>query len=80
MQFEEGGRASYSVDIRKTELAVIDRSEPGTDHVTVVPASLLEANVGSTARGSNMPSCRSRFRCIRWLPNCASFAAEGRRK
>ena len=38
MTIPEGGTVNYSDDIRTTELAVIDRSTPDHDRVTVVPA------------------------------------------
>jgi ABC-type transport system involved in cytochrome c biogenesis permease subunit len=50
MEIPEGRTVNYSDDIRTTELAVIDRSHPGHDHVTVVPAALLTANVGQSER------------------------------
>jgi ABC-type transport system involved in cytochrome c biogenesis permease subunit len=46
MTIPEGGTVGYSEDIRTYELAIIDHSAAETDHVTVVPASLLVANVG----------------------------------
>jgi ABC-type transport system involved in cytochrome c biogenesis permease subunit len=49
MSIPENSTVSYSEDIRTSELAVIDGSHAGHDHVTVVPASLLTANVGQSA-------------------------------
>jgi ABC-type transport system involved in cytochrome c biogenesis permease subunit len=46
MSIPEGGTVGYSDDIRSYELAVIDHSPAENDDVTVVPASLLKANVG----------------------------------
>jgi ABC-type transport system involved in cytochrome c biogenesis permease subunit len=46
MSIPEGGTVAYSDDIRSYELAVTDRSPAENDQVTVVPASLLAANVG----------------------------------
>src|SRR6185503_2429759 len=68
MQIPVGGTASYSQDFRGTELAIIDRSNAEHDQVTVVPASLLRANVGAEAPidDSQLP-----FKILvhRWLPN-----------
>jgi ABC-type transport system involved in cytochrome c biogenesis permease subunit len=68
MSIPEGGTISHSDDIRTTELAVIDRSHDGHDHVTVVPASLLVANVGANypITHENLPFD---VRVHRWLPN-----------
>jgi ABC-type transport system involved in cytochrome c biogenesis permease subunit len=38
-----GGSANYAVETRNYELAVIDRTDPATDKVTVVPAKKLQA-------------------------------------
>lgn len=46
MTIPEGGTAGFSDDIRSYELAVTDHSPADKDQVTVVPASLLTANVG----------------------------------
>jgi ABC-type transport system involved in cytochrome c biogenesis permease subunit len=50
MSIMEGETANYASDIRTTELAIVDHSNPDTDYVVVVPASLLRANVGATGR------------------------------
>jgi ABC-type transport system involved in cytochrome c biogenesis permease subunit len=68
MSIPENGTVSYSDDIRTSELAVIDRSHVGHDHVTVVPASLLTANVGESTpiEHADLPF---NLRVHRWLPN-----------
>jgi ABC-type transport system involved in cytochrome c biogenesis permease subunit len=68
MEIAEGATVNYSDDIRTTELAVIDRSHAGHDHVTVVPASLLTANVGQEGRiqHADLPFD---MQVHRWLPN-----------
>lgn len=68
MQIAEGQTVNYSDDIRTTELAIIDRSDPQHDRVTVVPASLLVANV----RGNepiDHPDLPFKIRVHRWLQN-----------
>ncbi|MEX2026829.1 MAG: cytochrome c biogenesis protein ResB, partial [Pirellulaceae bacterium] len=44
MTLEEGEAANFARDIRTTELAIIDRSQPDADQVTVVPRDLLVKN------------------------------------
>jgi ABC-type transport system involved in cytochrome c biogenesis permease subunit len=70
MSIEEGATADYSQDIRTTELAVIDRSSPEHDTVTVVPEPLLEDNVGRATRldHADLPFT---IQVHRWLPNSA---------
>lgn len=41
MSIDEGGSSNYSEDIRHSELAIIDGSDPKTDLVTVVPEGKL---------------------------------------
>lgn len=68
MSIPQGGTVSHSDDIRTSELAVIDRSHAGHDHVTVVPAALLTENVGAGApiEHTELPF---NVRVHRWLPN-----------
>jgi ABC-type transport system involved in cytochrome c biogenesis permease subunit len=68
MEIPEGATVNYSDDIRTTELAVIDRSHAGHDHVMVVPASLLAGNVGKNERieHADLPFA---IQVHRWLPN-----------
>jgi hypothetical protein len=41
MSIMEGETVSYAEDIREVELAIVDRSDPGQEHVVVVPQSVL---------------------------------------
>ncbi|MGD9634037.1 MAG: cytochrome c biogenesis protein CcsA [Pirellulales bacterium] len=68
MQIDEGSSANYSSDIRQAQLAVIDKSEPKNDRVTVVPQSRLENNVGSEARIDD-PQLPFTIQVLRWLHN-----------
>jgi ABC-type transport system involved in cytochrome c biogenesis permease subunit len=68
MSIPEGGTVSHSDDIRTSELAVIDRSHAGHDHVTVVPAALLTANVGGKTPIEH-PDLPFNMEVHRWLPN-----------
>ena len=63
-----GETVSYSTDARYAELAVIDRSDVVNDHVTVVPGSLLRANVGSGATIDD-PQLPFKVQVHRWLQN-----------
>jgi hypothetical protein len=53
MTIEQGKASNFVEDRRHAELAVIDPSNPKTDHVVVVPDSLLRA--GGTIRHDNLP-------------------------
>jgi len=68
MSILEGATVNFSDDIRTTELAVIDRSNPDEDKVTVVPASLLTANVGGDEAidHSDLPF---KVQVHRWMQN-----------
>ena len=55
MRIAEGETANFASDIRTTELAVIDHSNPDHDRVTVVPASLL---IDQCRRGRAHRACR----------------------
>ncbi|HEX2477455.1 MAG TPA: cytochrome c biogenesis protein ResB, partial [Lacipirellulaceae bacterium] len=68
MTVSEGAASNYSQDIRTAELAVIDQSHAGHDHVTVVPDSLLEKNVDSTEpiEHADLPF---NIRVHRWMAN-----------
>jgi ABC-type transport system involved in cytochrome c biogenesis permease subunit len=68
MAIAEGQTVNYSDDIRTTELAVIDRSPAEHDRVTVVPASLLVANVGE-GEPINHPDLPFKIQVHRWLQN-----------
>ncbi|MBX9582801.1 MAG: cytochrome c biogenesis protein CcsA [Gemmataceae bacterium] len=43
MEIPEGGSASYAYDARNCELAFVDRTDPASDRVVVVPGKLLAA-------------------------------------
>ncbi|HUE72701.1 MAG TPA: cytochrome c biogenesis protein CcsA [Pirellulaceae bacterium] len=47
MTLEEGEAANFARDIRTTELAIIDRSQPDAEQVTVIPRELLEKNAAA---------------------------------
>ncbi len=68
MTIPEGGTTGFSDDIRAYELAVTDHSPADTDRITVVPASLLSANVGQ--RGPiEHPDLPFKIQVHQWLPN-----------
>ncbi len=68
MAITDGATASYSSDIRTSELAVIDHSPTDHDQVTVIPKRILEANVGSSTHidGDDLPFT---IQVHRWLEN-----------
>jgi ABC-type transport system involved in cytochrome c biogenesis permease subunit len=68
MTIPEGGTTGYSDDIRGYELAVTDHSPADTDRITVVPASLLAANVGQREPIEH-PDLPFKIRVHQWLPN-----------
>jgi ABC-type transport system involved in cytochrome c biogenesis permease subunit len=68
MAIPEGATVSWSDDIRTSELAIIDRSGKETDQVTVVPQSLLAANVTSDSPIED-PKLPFKIRVRRWMPN-----------
>ncbi|NMF67402.1 cytochrome c biogenesis protein ResB, partial [Brasilonema octagenarum] len=45
LQMQEGETVNFVQDIRTIELAVIDRSDPKADHVTVIPKNVIERAV-----------------------------------
>jgi hypothetical protein len=64
MPIREGESASYVVDGRSTELAVVDRSDPARDLVVAIPESRLRA--GAAVRHASMPF---EVRVLRWFAN-----------
>jgi hypothetical protein len=53
MTIVEGGTVNYAEDVREVELAVVDRTEPATDRVTVIPQALLAR--GGVIRDPGLP-------------------------
>ncbi len=68
MTIPEGGTAGFSDDIRAYELSVTDHSPAEKDRVTVVPASLLVANVGQREPIEH-PDLPFKIQVHQWLPN-----------
>ncbi len=68
MAIPEGGTVGYSDDIRTSELAVTDHSPAENDRVTVVPATLLAANVGQR-EPIDHPDLPFKIQVHRWLQN-----------
>ena len=68
MTISEGARRITRRIFEAAELAVIDRSHAGHDHVTVVPDSLLEENVDSSEpiEHAKLPF---NIRVHRWMQN-----------
>lgn len=68
MSIVEGQTANFANDIRTTELAIIDHTSPDHDRVVVVPASLLQENVGASERIES-PELPFAIQAHRWLGN-----------
>ncbi len=64
MLIEEGQTVRFSEDIRTTELAVVDKSDPDQDWHTVIPASLL--STGKTISDERLPFD---VRVVDYFPN-----------
>ena len=68
MVIGEGETASYSSDIRTSELAIIDHSPADHDQVTVVPKGILVENVGESVPIDD-DALPFTIRVHRWLQN-----------
>ncbi|MFO0855912.1 MAG: cytochrome c biogenesis protein CcsA [Phycisphaerales bacterium] len=64
MTIDEGGSSQYTEDIRTSELAIIDESDPNTDRVVVIPQRFM-ANGGEVSN----PLLPFRVRVHQWMPN-----------
>ena len=64
MSIIEGQTVSQAVDIRATELAIIDISDPEIDEIVVVPGKMLQS--GNDISNTELPFDA---RCIRYMPN-----------
>ncbi|MDB5311109.1 MAG: ccsA [Gemmataceae bacterium] len=74
MVIEEGKSANYSVDSRNYELAVVDRSDPSTDTMTVIPASALRAGAGRITH----PDLPVDLEIVKYMVNSALEKPAGR--
>jgi hypothetical protein len=55
MTIENGQSCNFVEHADKVELAILDSSDPKTDHVVVVPGSLVKANVGGVIENDQLP-------------------------
>ncbi len=73
MAIEEGETVNYAIDIRQTELAIINRTDNGIDHVTVVPEAMLKraaaAPKGSAERTISHPELPVDLRVLDYYSN-----------
>ncbi len=76
MSIDEGSSSSYIVDIRESELAVIDQSDPDRDRVITVPGWMLAeaARSGTPIVDDRLPFA---VRVDRWMANAGLFHAHG---
>ncbi len=65
MSIDEGSYASYTENIRQTELAIIDPADPKADRVVVVPQPLLQNTQGQIAN----PLLPFEVSVDRWMAN-----------
>ncbi len=66
IQFVEGETTSQAIDIRATEFAILDRSDPASDLITVVPEAVLKS--GNTINDDRLPFS---VRCVTFYDNSA---------
>lgn len=66
MTIAEGQTANYVEDMRASELAVIDASDPKDDLVVVVPGSMLASAGASPVASGLLPFT---VRVVEWMPN-----------
>ena len=66
MRITEGQTVNYAVDQRSAELAIIDKSDPKQDHVTVVPLGMLQG-VGNEIFDD--PALPFSLRIVKYLTN-----------
>ena len=64
MQFAEGQTATTAIDLRETELVVIDQSNADVDEITVIPEQILKSGV--TIEDPNLPF---KVRCVEFFDN-----------
>ena len=75
MQIAEGQTVNYAEDIRSAELAIVDKSSPERDKVTVVPIWMLReaAESGELIEDPALPFA---IRVIEFLPNAVTRLAQ----
>jgi ResB-like family protein len=75
MPIDEGKSANYAIDIRESELAIVDPSPENHDNVVVVPQSILLAHLGKSkdtpGQTISDPLLPFDIQILRWLPNSA---------
>ncbi|MBS0208833.1 MAG: cytochrome c biogenesis protein CcsA [Planctomycetes bacterium] len=66
MTVAQGQTVNWAQDIRTTELAIIDTSDPKLDDVTVIPSKLLERRGGQVISDDHLPFD---VKLVEFLPN-----------
>ena len=78
MIIPEGGSTNWVFDDREAELALIDRSDADTDHVTVIPGKLLvkaaQADADSDERVIRDEQLPVDVKLVEYYPNCTISA------
>ena len=75
MQIAEGQTVNYAEDIRASELAIVDKSDPQWDQVTVVPAALLR-EAAQSGELIEHPSLPFAMRVVEFFPNAVTRLAQ----
>lgn len=75
MQIAEGQTVNYAEDIRSAELAIVDKSDPERDKITIVPVWMLQqaAESGELIEHPTLPFA---IRVTEFLPNAMTRLAQ----
>lgn len=68
MSIDEGGTSSYVEDVRSSEMAFIDASDPSFDRVITIPEQML-LRAASTQRPIIDPGLPVEVHVLEWIPN-----------
>ena len=68
LSFVEGESVSYAVDLRATEFAIIDRSDPDVDTFTVIPGQQIQNSVRNGSK-IDEPDVPFVVECLKYMPN-----------
>ncbi len=75
MQIAEGQTVNYAEDIRSAELAIVDKSDPERDKITIVPVWMLQQAAESDELIEH-PSLPFAIRVTEFLPNATTRLAQ----
>ncbi len=72
IQFSEGQTTSRAYDTRDTEFFIVDRSDPESDKISVIPESILKS--GEWVKGEGLPF---QVRCVEFMDNSTPVSSRG---